>query len=185
MKQNPIRNYRRILSIAPCARGFGFAVLEGRGLLVNWGVARLHSNSDEEFGIRFEAIIDKYQPAIAVLEDVTATRRSPRVGATLEYAARLASLRDVRVSIVTRSEVRAALGLPRQSYQPRRGRSDRTNTSRTVTAPTEEATAVARRRCTHVSLCSSGARACRKPSRRMSRAAGMPADGLTLKVTRF
>lgn len=112
---NHSRNYRRVLSIAPCARGFGFAVLEERGLLLDWGVARLHSKSDEEFGARFDALLDKYPPELVVLEDVSAVQRSPRLAATLETAARLASLRDLRVLHVGRGDVRTAVGLSRKA----------------------------------------------------------------------
>ena len=42
---NKIQHYR-ILSIAPSTRGFGYAVLEGKDTLVDWGVKTVQGNKN-------------------------------------------------------------------------------------------------------------------------------------------
>jgi hypothetical protein len=55
--------YPRILAIAPSTKGFGYAVLEGHKMLVNWGVKSVEG--------------DKNAGAIEKIEDMIArlTRR--------------------------------------------------------------------------------------------------------------
>ena len=103
--------YSRILAIDPSTKGFGFALLEGKGRLIDWGLARLYSSRDEEFVARLEAMIDRYRPSAIVVEDVSDTRRGERAKRKIEAAVGYARLRDVRPTLASRGEVRSCLGL--------------------------------------------------------------------------
>ena len=103
--------YFRILAIDPSTKGFGFALLEGKGRLIDWGVARLYSNSDEEFVARLDTIIDRYRPSDIVVEDLSHTRRGERAKRRIEAAIGYARLREVHPTLASRGEVRTCLGL--------------------------------------------------------------------------
>jgi Holliday junction resolvasome RuvABC endonuclease subunit len=103
--------YSRILAIDPSTKGFGFALIEGKGRLIDWGVARLYSSSGEEFLARVETMIDRYRPSGIVVEDLSSTRRGERAKRRIETAIGYARLREVHPSLASRGEVRACLGL--------------------------------------------------------------------------
>ncbi len=103
---------RTVLGVAPCPVGFGFVVLETRGKLVTWGIARLYSNNDEEFLQRLDALISRYEVEILGVEDIAGTMRSSqtkrRIGLTVDYAARL----RLPVLASHRVDIRRRLELP-------------------------------------------------------------------------
>src|ERR1700733_1678774 len=96
----------RILGLDPSTKGFGFAVLEARGRLVDWGVAQLYSKKDEEFLVRVEALVDKYRPAIIGLEDCTSTRRGERARRRIALAMDYARSRRIEAVLVSRDDIR-------------------------------------------------------------------------------
>jgi len=104
-------HHMRVLGIDPCTRGFGFAVLEGGSRLIDWGVARLYSKNNEEVLVRADNLIKRYSPSLIALEDVSGTNRGTRaarqIDALLGYARHL----NVAAAVVTRQEVRQALGV--------------------------------------------------------------------------
>jgi hypothetical protein len=83
----------------------GFAVLEERGLLVDWGLVRLYSEHDDEFLTRAEGIIERYCPVTIVLEASPDPRRAARVRRRIDAAARLASNLQLIVLRVTGDEI--------------------------------------------------------------------------------
>lgn len=99
------RRYRRVLSLDPSAAGFGFAVVEGGHRLIDWGVARIWSRNDQEFLARVEAMIDRYRPALVVLEDRSASRRRSRTLRRLRLVASHCQTRELPVAFVTRRAV--------------------------------------------------------------------------------
>ena len=62
---------KRVLAIDPVARGFGFAVLDGPKLLVDWGVrATKPSPKPVERALReVAALLERYSPDRVVVED--------------------------------------------------------------------------------------------------------------------
>lgn len=78
MTITPNYTFTRVLAIDPCRKGFGFAVLEGRERLVDWGLAQVWAGNDKEFLARVEGLVARYTPAILVLQDPTDRRRSKR-----------------------------------------------------------------------------------------------------------
>lgn len=67
----------RILAIAPGTRGFGFAVLEGKNTLVDWGVKTVQGNKNVQSLAKVKELITHYQPGVLVLQD-TSTKSSRR-----------------------------------------------------------------------------------------------------------
>lgn len=104
------RRYRRLLSIDPSVAGFGFAVIEGGNRLVDWGVARIWSRNDQEFLARIESMIDRYRPALVVLEDRSGSRRRSRSLRRLRLVASYCVARPLPIAFVTRRSVRQAFG---------------------------------------------------------------------------
>ncbi|MCU1295177.1 MAG: hypothetical protein JWP08_4027 [Bryobacterales bacterium] len=72
------RQYVRVLGVVPCPKGFGFAVLENGQRLLDWGVARLYSQSDEEFLDRVESFARRYKITVIAFEATERTRRGVR-----------------------------------------------------------------------------------------------------------
>jgi hypothetical protein len=99
--------YQRILSVDPSRTGFGFVILEGGQRLVDWGVARLWSTSDQEFVARLETLTDRYGPALLVVEDLSESRRRGRAARRIELVKTYAASRGIRVVAVTRRIVRS------------------------------------------------------------------------------
>jgi hypothetical protein len=81
MTNRPRRKNNRILGIAPSSRGFGFAVMEGRESLIDWGIRSVIRDKNTCTLKKVEAMIAHYKPAILVLEDASAkgSRRSGRI----------------------------------------------------------------------------------------------------------
>jgi hypothetical protein len=68
MTQN---NTVRILAIAPTARGFGYAVMEGSRRLVVFSNKSILKNKNERTLVWVEKFIHRYQPAVMVLPAVS------------------------------------------------------------------------------------------------------------------
>lgn len=107
-----LSQHSAFIGISPCTKGFGFAVLEARGRLVSWGVARLYSSSNEEFQQRLEALIVRYGIALLCLDDLAGQHRRGRRARTLyRHAAGVARRTSVPTSLISRNRVLECLGL--------------------------------------------------------------------------
>jgi len=97
----------RILAIAPSTRGFGFAVLEGQEMLVDWGVKTVKKNKNIRSLAKVKALIADYEPGVLVLEDALAkgSRRSPRIKALNLQIIELASTCNVKAKLFSRDQV--------------------------------------------------------------------------------
>jgi len=116
-------NARRVLGIDPFARGVGFAVLEGRGSLIDWGI-RTTGRADNEKSVRvIDKLIDRYRPDVLALEnwDAAGSRRCGRVETLLDRIARQEG-RRVLVRLVTKREICAIGQLPLTSTKDGRAR---------------------------------------------------------------
>ena len=103
--------YARVLSVYPCRLGFAYAVLERKDRLVDWDVAKLGVDTDEEFRDRLQALIEKYQPRLVAFEDCTSGRRSEKTRARIEAGLGLAKYLDLRTTLISPGETRRALDL--------------------------------------------------------------------------
>jgi hypothetical protein len=103
------QNHFRILSIAPSTKGVGFAVLEGRDTLVNWGIkaVRGKGNKNAKSLSKVEALLVRYQPDVLVLEDAAAqgSLRYPRIQKLVPQIAKLAAKYKVKVELFSRGQV--------------------------------------------------------------------------------
>jgi hypothetical protein len=102
------QNNDRILAIAPSTRGFGFAVLEGEAILVDWGVTSVaRGNKNAGTLKKTEAMIDLYKPAVLVLEDASArgSRRSRRIRRLTKRIHSMARAHKVTAVLISRDKV--------------------------------------------------------------------------------
>jgi Holliday junction resolvasome RuvABC endonuclease subunit len=104
-KPNPQRLL--VVAIAPSTTGFGFAVLEGKDVLVDWG--RKEAIGDKNAGSlsHVEAVIAHYQPEAIALEDTSAkgSRRAPRIRKLTQSISALAASRHIKVALFSRKQI--------------------------------------------------------------------------------
>jgi Holliday junction resolvasome RuvABC endonuclease subunit len=96
----------RILAVAPSSRGFGFAVLEGRETLVDWGVKSVTGDKNTQSLAKVEELITHYHPAVMVLQDTATSRRSARIRELGQRIVALAGNRNVSAALFSREQVR-------------------------------------------------------------------------------
>jgi Holliday junction resolvasome RuvABC endonuclease subunit len=96
--------YPRILAITPSSRGFGYAVLEGHKLLVDWGVRSVEGDKNSGSIKKVEKMIDHYDPQVMALEDTGSkgSRRSPRIQALTKRLVVVAESHTIRVALFSR-----------------------------------------------------------------------------------
>src|SRR4051794_11876488 len=93
----------RILAIDPTHKGFGYVVIEGGMLLVDWGVA--HVRGPKHIGClrRLAELVDQYEPDLVVIEDPEVdSRRWARVQRLLADIRIGGEKRGVRVRMLSR-----------------------------------------------------------------------------------
>ena len=103
-KINP-KQYR-ILAIAPSTKGFGFAVLEGRDILVDWGVRNVQGNKNAQSVKRVEELIAHYQLGVLVLQNIEDSRRAPRIKSLSRKIISMAKTRKVKVMLFSHEQVK-------------------------------------------------------------------------------
>jgi Holliday junction resolvasome RuvABC endonuclease subunit len=104
----PKQSQRRIrtLAVDPTSRGFGFAVLEGKDLLIDWGVVQVWSKNKKELVARIDAYIDRYRPVFFVTERVGSAKARKRSREITTLLAGHAAGRHLIVVTVSREAVR-------------------------------------------------------------------------------
>jgi len=87
----------RILAIAPTTRGFGFAVMERNGKLVDWGAVGITRDKNVNTLRKVSVQMEVYKPQVLAIEDCATSRytRSRRVRALSNVLCRLAGSRGV------------------------------------------------------------------------------------------
>jgi hypothetical protein len=80
MKRNQPKRFR-ILAISISSRGFGYAVLQGDGWLVDYGKKIINKDKNARVLGHIEKLIASKQPDVLVLHDMNAkgTHRDPRI----------------------------------------------------------------------------------------------------------
>lgn len=101
----------RILAIAPSSRGFGYAVIEGEEVLVDWGNMQAKGDKNANSLVKIERLLDLFSPDVLVLPDPAAkhTHRAPRVKALIEALRNRTQERSLRVALVTSEQVKKIL----------------------------------------------------------------------------
>jgi len=99
----------RILAIAPAAKGLGYAVLEGKDTLADWGVKQGKERAKSLVNV--EGLIARYRPDVLVLEDVSAkgSRRCQRVRKLFPQITKLAATRKLSIKSFSREQVMQTL----------------------------------------------------------------------------
>ena len=99
--------YPRILAIAPSTRGFGFALLEGLDMLVDWGVKPVKGDKNSQSLVKVEELVVRYQPDMMVLQDTSSkeSRRSERIRTLSKQIISLAATRKISVTLFSREQV--------------------------------------------------------------------------------
>jgi Holliday junction resolvasome RuvABC endonuclease subunit len=110
MKTRDGDNHACTLAIAPSSRGFGFAVIEENGTLVDWGVKSVRGNKNARCRKKAEELIVHYRPELLVLEHHS-SRRNKRILALSSLLAEAATRHKTRVQRVHRHRVYEAFGL--------------------------------------------------------------------------
>lgn len=98
----------RVLAIAPSTRGFGFALFEGQGVLVDWGVKSVQGDKNRRSLVKVQEMIAHYQPEVIVLEDTAGEdcRRSARIRTLSRRIIALATSLNVRIEVFSREQIR-------------------------------------------------------------------------------
>jgi Holliday junction resolvasome RuvABC endonuclease subunit len=98
----------RILAIAPSSRGFGYAVLEGHKLLVDWGVRSVDGDKNSGAIRKVKEMIAHYHPEVMVLEDTAAksSRRSSRIKTLTKRLVAVAESHTIKVAMFSQLQVR-------------------------------------------------------------------------------
>lgn len=105
---NPHPNHFRILALAPSTRGVGFAVLEGKDSLVDWGVKSVKGDKNSQSLLKIEALIAAYQPGALVFQDFAHkdSRRSARIRTLGRQVVEVAAKLKVSVTLFSNEQVR-------------------------------------------------------------------------------
>ena len=107
--------HRRILAIYPNSRGFGFALLEGKELLVDWGVVQTKFDKHRQCLSRTKRFIEQYRPDVVVTEDAPKSlHRGKRIRKLLTAIRQLVLKMDVKCKGVSRAQVRKYFRSPRR-----------------------------------------------------------------------
>ena len=101
----------------PSTRGCGFAVLEGRDRLINWGLATLATVAPEEFVIRIDAIVREWRPNVLVVEGLMKSRRAATTRQRIEALMLHAGSLRVRVLTVERSAISTSFQERRNKFE--------------------------------------------------------------------
>jgi Holliday junction resolvasome RuvABC endonuclease subunit len=101
----------RILAIAPTARGFGYAIMEGSSRLIAFSNKAILRNKNVRTLVWVEKFIRRYDPAVLVLPAVNAadTRRAKRIKHLHQRLVALAAKRKLKVKLITTTKVRERL----------------------------------------------------------------------------
>ncbi len=104
---------KRVLSIDPTHRGFGYVVLEGSEHLIDWGVRHVQGAKNKASIQAADELMSFYRPQILVLEDVSSKncRRRKRVRNLIEALDQLGRSRGLSVRKLAQTKVKRTLSV--------------------------------------------------------------------------
>jgi len=103
----------RVLAIDPTTSGFAYAIFEGPGFLLDWGLTQVRPEQKNALCLeRIDALVARYLPDVVVLEayDGKGSHRRRRVRSLIRSIQRLAVKRGARKRAFSRAEIRKAFG---------------------------------------------------------------------------
>ncbi len=99
---------QRVLAIDPYLRGFGWALLEGPDLLVDWGIYQTKTKRPERALGRIAELLNRYKPDLLVVEDTghPGCRRRERARHLIAEIRDMARAGGVAVESIAMADVR-------------------------------------------------------------------------------
>lgn len=97
----------RVLAIAPAHRGFGYAVMEGNKILIDWGVKEVRDKR-ASYEDKISELLKLYQPDVIVTENVLdeKSRRSDRARGLLRIIANIAYEKKIEFCRVSKDDIK-------------------------------------------------------------------------------
>jgi hypothetical protein len=98
-----------VLAAHPTSRGFGWVLFENPQTPVAWSIVHARPGRDQHLASRFERLLDRYEPAVFVLEafESSTSRRHPRIQQLCRTMLHEASVRAVDTKIFDREVIAA------------------------------------------------------------------------------
>lgn len=105
------KSHVRVLGIVASTRGIGFAVMEGKSVLVDWGVKKVKGDKNSRSLSNVANLISHYQPDAIVLENTRSvgSQRRRRVRALTEEIIALAEADGLKVMKFSRKQLNLGL----------------------------------------------------------------------------
>ena len=104
------RSSLRLLAIDLTAKGFGYALLDRRLGLLDWGFCTVLAADDESFAARLYAKIDRGQPTVIVLENFAPTKGRETALRRRDFIKKIANEQHLGTCHVSRIVVQRILG---------------------------------------------------------------------------
>lgn len=106
------KKQNRILAIAPSARGFGYAVMEG-DLILECGNKRADGDINLQAISKIEKLMKQFLPGVLVLQDVNAkgSHRAPRIKALHRQIVKLAVKQKCKITLFSGEKLRICIRL--------------------------------------------------------------------------
>jgi hypothetical protein len=102
----------RVLAVSLSTRGFGYAVIEGKNTIIDYGKKRISGDKNAGSLASMEKVITRNQPEILVLQDVQnckGTKRVARIKKLYRKIVTLAKKLKIKVVTISGKELRAIL----------------------------------------------------------------------------
>jgi Holliday junction resolvasome RuvABC endonuclease subunit len=99
-----------ILAVALSSWGVGFAVTEGKDVLVDWGMTATKGDKNVVAACEVEKLIAQYRPSVFVMEDAHAkdAERSVRIRFLAKRLFAVAARAKIKTAVMPREEIRKA-----------------------------------------------------------------------------
>jgi hypothetical protein len=99
-----------ILGISPSSRGFGFAVIEKGGALIDWGVKVVRNGDKNARSLAYvDYLITHWRPYLIAIESTKGSRRGPRVQELSKQIITFALDKEVKVKQLSRQKINREL----------------------------------------------------------------------------
>src|SRR5258708_5148609 len=97
----------RALAVAPSTRGFGFAIVEGTEVLIDWGVKVVKGDKNGQSLAKVKYLITHYQPERIILQDLLAkdSRRAARIRALSKQIMEIARTLRLKVTLISVTQI--------------------------------------------------------------------------------
>ena len=105
------RKSLRLLGIDLTAKGFGFALLDAKAGLLDWGFCTVRATDADGFASRLVSKIERGRPTALVLENFAPTKARENAFRRLAIIREMASARNIGMCQVSRKIVRRVLGV--------------------------------------------------------------------------